>query len=177
MTTLDSMYVASYLRAIGDAVNAVYGAQTGAWLSDYEDELADANVTADQVSYSEATVETKVVDYGAICITGWGVDSNGDVVGHSWIIDGMNVLIVHDVTRIYNALNILISETSTPRSSNYNLFHCNFGWEGDCDGYYSYSAFNLDVGPVNGYDESIGDQWDTDLRYDRNLLMLNYNLQ
>ena len=169
----DSLYVATYVKAILDSVDPIYTEEaTYAFLSDYTDELADAYVFANQVQFSDSVAETRIIDHGAICMAGW--PESGD--GHAWVLDGVNTLIVYEITRIINdETGLIISETRSPRGSNYNLFHCNYGWRGHCDGYYIYSMFNVDSGPTNGYDESIGDRWGTDqYSYLYDLEMLDY---
>lgn len=177
MNQVDSMHVGLFVRSIGDAVNADWGLNaTGAWLHDYEDELAEAGVTADECAYSATKVELALRNYGAICMSGWGI-VNGVTVGHTWVIDGADALVCEDVYRIVQDLSgIIVEETRTPLESNHQLFHCNYGWGGTCDGYYTYGAFDTTQGPVAGYEPSIGDLNTTQpYNFNQNFIILEYN--
>lgn len=178
MTVLDSMYVATYVRAIGDAVNANYTPKgTGAWLRSYTDELSDAGITAEERAYTIPTVEWTVRDYGAICMTGWGI-KDGETKGHTWVIDGIDAFERDSVYRvIQEPSGYILEETRTPMEGNHRLYHCNYGWDGLCDGYYTYGIFNTTQGPTNGYDPTIGDRYGIgSINYDRNFTVLAFEL-
>ncbi len=57
--------------------------------------------------------------------------------------------------------------------SEVNKVHCNFGWDGICDGYYSFGVFDLSKRYVRDLDESVGDRESyADRIYDTNLKMI-----
>lgn len=68
-------------------------------------------------------------------------DNDDDDKGHAWIIDGRRFT----QTTIYKVTTLdgqLISREYV-RSYWTNYIHCNFGWDGDCDGYYNYNTFDV----------------------------------
>jgi hypothetical protein len=51
------------------------------------------------------------------------------------------------------------------------------GWEGLCDGYYTYGIFNTTQGPANGYNPAIGDQYGIGAtNYDRDFTVFVFEL-
>ena len=52
--------------------------------------------------------------------------------GHAWVIDGM----IADVKKEYCGSTLVKTEIIGQP-----LFHCNWGWSGDCDGYYTSEIF------------------------------------
>ena len=178
MSTTDSMYVATFVKTIADAVNANCRPEgTGAFLRSYTDELADAGITAEERVYTAPLVEYAVRDYGAICITGWATNT-GERTGHSWVIDGIDALECYDVYRVVqDATGFIIEETRTALEGNHRLYHCNYGWSGLCDGYYTYSMFDTTEGPTAGYDPSIGDRYGIgSSNYNQDFTVLDYEL-
>lgn len=68
------------------------------------------------------------------------------ISGHAWVVDGY----VHKKVTTYDVL----TQTSTERML--YLVHCNYGWGGQCDGYYTSGVFDLrSVQEIVG---SIGDR-------------------
>lgn len=79
--------------------------------------------------------------------------------GHMWVIDGCYLYkIDHWVRESYYVgpgwdYNEYISDTDY-----YNLVHCNYGWGGECDGYYTSGIFDTTVELPDGYiDTTVGD--------------------
>ncbi len=48
-----------------------------------------------------------------------------------------------------------ITKPTSTSTETRKLMHCNFGWQGDCDGYYVSDVFDLDEGPVETEDGDI----------------------
>ena len=56
-----------------------------------------------------------------------------------------------------------------------NLVHCNWGWEGRCDGYYSFNVFDLRNGAtIQDGSNSSGTQ---NRYYNLDIQAITYNLQ
>jgi hypothetical protein len=68
--------------------------------------------------------------------------SNGGTSGHAWVVDGC--IGYRQLVRVYNSNEVLLREYYLYR----NLVHCNWGWEGVCDGYYETSVFDLNNGAI-----------------------------
>lgn len=61
--------------------------------------------------------------------------------GHTWVIDGSMTQIRYIYTYLYNGV---LAKTEMETRS---LYHCNWGWNGQDDGYYLANAFNTIKGP------------------------------
>lgn len=60
---------------------------------------------------------------------------------HCWNIDGYQVMQRTVTTRVYNASNIMISMSASKETR--NMVHCDFGWGGSYNGYYTSGVFKL----------------------------------
>lgn len=142
---------ASLLYDIGIGINAKY--KSGATSATINDAISFVRNTlrvggAYQMSYDSSTVFSQLY-YGKV-IPIQGMRSNGNT-GHAWIIDGGNHF---EVTggRIINLDGTVEEQTIV-----YKKVHCNFGWSGLSDGYYTEGIF--DTSAVNyDYEPSIGDR-------------------
>lgn len=84
-------------------------------------------------------------DQHAFFITGYTSDDSG----HGWVIDGWNEYTVRlwEVTYDYRVIGDPVEISRELKSSTVSRkVHCNFGWGGDCDGYYTYNVFNTNYG-------------------------------
>lgn len=61
---------------------------------------------------------------------------------HMWVIDGYNSYNVKIYEREYNGLNPIEFTDTLLSNTTYKLVHCNYGWEGRCDGYYTSGVFD-----------------------------------
>lgn len=61
------------------------------------------------------------------------------ICGHAWIIDGMIA---------YRERKINRGETLSEEIIGQTMFHCNWGWGGTADGYYTSQVFDTNAGPV-----------------------------
>lgn len=89
--------------------------------------------------------------------------------GHAWVIDGC----------IYQRRLVKISDFNGNLLSQYyqtrNYVHCNWGWGGSCDGYYSFNVFDLRNGAkIQDGSDSSGTQ---NRYYNLNIRAITYNLQ
>jgi hypothetical protein len=85
-----------------------------------------------KVQTSDSFVDLRGINslsvYGPFLTGGFHYDQTSNLVtsGHVWVIDGA-----------------LVQYRKTESSSGYRfLFHCNWGWEGSCNGYFLASAFD-----------------------------------
>ena len=88
--------------------------------------------------YSSVHVVNTVVNNN-LPIYARGTKANGE--GHAWVIDGCNIYRVDNWVRHYTDA---ISYTEYIESTqNYNLIHCNIGWEDkDCNAFYASGVFD-----------------------------------
>lgn len=105
-----------------------------------------------------------------------------DYGGHSWVIDGWKTVKTDYYCITYDANNVEISREHQASITD-NYVHCNMGYMGRCDGYYTLSAFNVsngkigdsvepDCGDIPNSPQTIsGDR----IIYDTNLVSLTYN--
>jgi len=89
------------------------------WLNSNPNLLPEVYTYFYQADYAAAFIRAGYLVY----MTGSGTDNNGTLVGHAWIIDGYLYYAMMTNTMYYA--------------------HCNWGWHGDCDGYYYGSVFNM----------------------------------
>lgn len=65
---------------------------------------------------------------------------NGQSSGHAWVVDGC--IYQKQCVQLYDHNDVLTGEYYEIR----NYVHCNWGWNGSCDGYYITNVFNLSNG-------------------------------
>lgn len=109
--------------------------------------------------------------------------------GHVWVVDGLNAYDVEEWEITYDTTGIQFGrpfrEISRQLLSTTNIrkVHCNFGWGGLCDGYYTYNLFDttkrLSADDIDG---SVGDYsgiagYDESYIYNTNFKMITYSLQ
>lgn len=72
--------------------------------------------------------------------------------GHAWLLDG--VASYRTSKRIFHGNHHYDTECEHRYD---DLVHCNFGWNGNCDGYYVYKMFDPTVDPIyREYGDQIG---------------------
>ena len=127
-----------------------------------------SNVVAS--SYNYESVKHKLNSACPVFIGGTAID--GD---HTWIIDGYHYYKVDEWERSY--FGEFIDEERIIATYYYKLLHCNYGWYGRCDGYYSDGIFNISrQRDLDEIDTTIGDQpglQPYDL--DTDLIIVTYN--
>ncbi len=127
-------------------------------------------------SYSLSGVKTMLNSNKPVIICG---RQSNEEIGHCWIIDGCNIYrmdhwikeYIFPVPIVGDQYNEYILETI-----NCNLLHCNYGWGGLCDGYYSSGIFDTRTALSQiSIDSSIGDiSCEGDSVYDTNLRIMQY---
>lgn len=139
--------VAYFLSGIGQAIGMDYGiSSSSATRHDAARFLKAMGFRDVDIYYfSEGKLKEMVVDRGLpTYIRGHGLSG-----GHAWVVDGIKIW--DREVSYYYPKNGTTSTTIETRQ----LYHCNFGWNGRCDGYYyAGSIFNPRGKPL---ESEIGD--------------------
>lgn len=167
-----------YQIALGvdsDFREEIEGALTGSTIEDARDFLQESgysNVTLS--SYALLPIRTKVANNLPVFVDGRPNPSSDH--GHTWVVDGCNIYEVQRWVREYQS-ELLYNEYIESRES-HNLLHCNFGWKGKCDGYYSSGVFDpRDIREDDEYEPDYGDvQFSYGDDYSSSLKILTYSL-
>ena len=166
---------AALLRLIGLECNSLYFYEgTFTFPNDAKNFLADMlfpNVNL--VDYSTSSV-VSMLDNGCpvfIC----SVPHNGGLdydlaSSHGWNIDGYKIKQTTTTRKYY--VNGVYSHTTTTTSSPSTMVHCDFGWQGSCNGYYASGIFKLNGSGVE-YDNP-SDTGDS-TNYNDYLKIITYN--
>ena len=104
----------------------------------------------DIYDYSRARVVNMLENDKPVYTRGMQSDLNE---GHAWVIDGYYQYRVDEWERSY--MGEFIDEERIIATYNYDLLHCNYGWEGSCDGYYTFDTTRRLAS--NRIDTAIGD--------------------
>ena len=130
--------MAKLLYWIGDDINMTY-ATGGSSASSYVAYTLLRNlgydIVAEYQNFDINEISWHLNDNCIIYLVGYDYDYNGETAGHAWVSDGCRfcVDLINDPTEIIET-----------------YIHCNWGWGGGSDGYYSESVFT--AGP---YDFSV----------------------
>ena len=128
-------------------------------------------------TYSLPTIEVMLEQDLPVLIA--AEDSSGINQSHMWVIDGCNVYKVEDWVREYTYVDDFHWDYRDyiSHSVSYNLLHCNYGYSGRCDGYYSSGIFNTNVELPDGYlDTTVGDIEGTPQgNFSRNIYIMTYS--
>lgn len=168
--------VANFIYALADGVNAD--------LSNTNTTLTNTDPTdiknffrafgypnANFYSYSLSYITPMLNNNKPIIICGW---NSIRTVGHGWVIDGCKIFQVEHWIR-YNYPSAP-AEEYIEYTENYNLLHCNYGWGGTCDGYYTSGVFDTrNILPDYCIDSTIGDSSGSiPYAFDTNLGLMQY---
>lgn len=107
-------------------------------------------------SYNLSTILGMVHDNKLPVFIG-GYNDSG--TGHAWVIDGCNSYITEYWWREYVGTEEPVMNVDTKvGEKRFDLLHCNYGWNGMCDGYYTSGIFNTSIERSNAdIDSSVGD--------------------
>lgn len=161
--------LAKWIHKIGKQSSVTYGANgsgttlllTRLCLLKY-DKFSKVNLKYD-VSYDNVT---DMITNGLPIIC-QGCQSNAITKGHIWLLDGM-IYQYRYKKEIRN--NAVVGQTKETRQ----FIHCNYGWQGLCDGYYNIDLFNVGDGPIIKDPIDSGSSVDDVPDYNYNTCMLTY---
>ena len=150
------------------------------YITDFmSDELRYNNVSS-YLNYNRGEIVSMLNNNLPVCVDGETYVTREDgstyIGGHSWLIDGYNYYKIDEWERSY--FGEFIDEERIIATYYYDLMHCNYGWEGKCDGYYSSGIFNpsIRLNPER-IDTSIGDKSGTEpYNFNINLYYFKYSI-
>lgn len=104
-----------------------------------------------------------------------GTSTEYDDKGHAWLLDGR--LCYNTTTyKVTKRNGLVVDREAVYYSQIRDYVHCNFGWFGDCDGYYNYNIYDVCNERSDEMQEP-GDIADTrDRTYDVDIEMMKYNV-
>lgn len=150
--------IARFIHAIGVRLNMTYSSEgSGTSITSVPKVLNESGFrNVKVVSYDMKTGRNMVCsEKKPFYIRGESVSSNR---GHAWVIDGWNEYTTQCWETTYGP-NGKINPERLIEETYYCLVHCNYGWGGKCDGYYSNGTFDATKElPTNRIDSSIGDR-------------------
>lgn len=149
-----TLATASLIRAVGDNVDASYDSEsTGAYTSRLATTYQTLGMTS--VIYgneNSSPAVTKEDIFDMIVIKNYPVttrssvkQTNGNIGGHSFVLDGW-LRLEYTVLGFSTSEGLPENVMGDRRDNfqyNFDLVHVNFGWDGECDGYYLPDAFDL----------------------------------
>lgn len=146
--------IAALLREIGAQVNMVYGSLGS---SAYDSAVPDAFdyfglEASDPISFSVSSAKNYIKQYGPVYMGGTCYFTPTTTFGHAWVLDGYKDY-TYSYCKFENAGigNTPIITQQTIISEEHS-FHINWGFDGDCNGYFDFGVFDVDG--ANTYDYS-----------------------
>lgn len=111
---------------------------------------------------------TAMLDNGCPLII-YGIPKINIFKSHSWNIDGYKIKVRTTTTKKYVG-EVLKNETT--QTDTCKMVHCDFGWDGICNGYYVSGVFKLND-PNADYDNPSGER--KDIKYNTLLKIVTYD--
>ena len=138
--------LAQWIRVIGDECGInYYDGQSSCSVGDMMNCISSypryTNLTV-EIEPSYEAIYSMLSNGKSLPFIGTRLIENGDTAGHVWVVDGC--IGYRQLVRVYNSNEVLLREYYLYR----NLVHCNWGWEGVCDGYYESNVFDLTDGAI-----------------------------
>ncbi len=156
--TPGALATAYMLRAIGDHLEAEYKkTETAAYSTDVDDFfvfMGLRNVVPYQQYSTEDAYNMIVNNRTPMYMSARRVKNEvtGETSGHAFILDGwLQLGYTKDDYQSDGSLNGILEKI--PIQYTFNLVHCNFGWDGTCDGYYTPGVFDLSETEFDQYGE------------------------
>lgn len=119
--------------------------------------------------YSDSTLRNLIFNNSKPVIIS-GTCANIYDGAHSWLLDGWNEYKIKNKKMLIDGTSQIVYTTTTK-------VHCNFGYAGSCDGYYTSGVFDTTKSLSPGdIDSKIGDKADTGSNYNSNLCIIVYDL-
>lgn len=138
-----SKMAAYFLGGLGDALGTVYGYSFGLTLPIMVKDFLKWNGYSDvKRSFDPETRKREVIkalDRGCPVF----ITSGSSITSfHSWVIDGYR-----KGRTVINTINSETKEVVSSQDTGEVLFvHCNYGWHGACNGFYTYDVFDTRAG-------------------------------
>ena len=162
MSGLADRAAADFIYNIGRVCNINYllgdtGANTPEMLAAFQ----TLGYSVSNVNYNSTTAKNLILADKPVVMTGAAyVEEDNNYVGHAWLLDGwlertIRITRSEDVDGDVGAGDGGAEVTVTEDYC--NVVHCNFGWEGKCDGYYNCNVFDVSSG-LEFLDTTIGDR-------------------
>lgn len=134
--TIASNSVANLIHDIGVLIGMNYGVNgSSAYFSNTSNCWINFGYTyQNNDSLTVDIIESLKMDL-PVYIRGTRYDDNGAPHGHAWVIDGSYRGLVRE---------LVISPNGIPKykHKNYNFVHCNWGWDGNNNGFFLFGEFN-----------------------------------
>lgn len=149
--------VAKFVYNIGTAVGIdYYNGERDALVSEMIRWLNEVGYNCTYKDYNLVAIKNMVANHKPVIITGYRHTSNNDTSSHGWLIDGWKDYVIRTTTasEVEGEVGTVVPEY-TITETYYDKIHCNFGWGGNCDGYYTGDIFdchtpNYDIEPGSG---------------------------
>lgn len=142
----EALAVALFLRAIGKSIGMTYKVSGSGAPSRNVASLMNSigYRNSELVDYKENSVCQMLNRQCPVYIEGKGYDSQEkEYLYHAWLIDG-----VYTQRRFAETRSTLTNELLKSYWESRNLFHCNFGYSGKFDGYYTPSIYDFHAGAL-----------------------------
>ncbi|MDE6139779.1 MAG: C10 family peptidase, partial [Alistipes sp.] len=149
----DTEHLASFIYNLGSLMhmeNDLIYNRTGTYIENAANamrHLGYRSVSSHTFSYSDA--QNMICNDKLVFLMN-GTDSKNSNNPHEWVIDGWNAYTVklwsvtYDTRERVGNPDPLEKSRELIQTTNVKKMHCNFGWGGKCDGYYTYNLFNTD---------------------------------
>ena len=155
--TLYHTNIGAFLREIGDRINMDYRfnpAESYAYVSDVPSGFSYFGYnTSSPVTFTINSAKSAIMSFGPVFMYGGFYDIDNNYHGHAWVLDEYK-----DYMYYYCKFELAEAGSYTPiitqqtLVSEEHVFHVNWGWNGDCNGYFSLGVFDVDY--AESYDYS-----------------------
>ena len=177
-TSTNALNVASLIRALGTATNAIYGEEvTTASVTRFANVLLNLgcsqaeNKNHDVISLND--LFTMIVNKNQPIFTSARRVDGDDTKGHAFVLDGwLRLEYTYSIVASAGAGSINI----TDGRDQFDLVHINFGWSGSADGYYLPGAFNIASDEFDDYYEDNDSPSNMNRNYNLNVAYILYEL-
>ena len=137
--------LAQWIRTIGEECKITYGIKNGSGTD--IDSIIECIASYPRYTNVDTTMSPNYDDAypmlansNPLIFASWGINQEGKTVGHAWVVDGC--IYQKQCVQLFNGKDELIGEYYETR----DYVHCNWGWNGSCDGYYITNVFDLNNG-------------------------------
>lgn len=179
----DINQIGGFIYTLGKKMKATYEIDgTSVTTSNAASALRKLGYSVSKVSnYNTNSIITEIRNLRPVYTRG-----NSESGGHGWVIDGLLSYSVKewlyeietDPRKIPVGSDGVVNKTLVATTS-VGRFHCNYGYDGDCDGYYTYGIFDLSTGlPAEFIESTEGDinvRYPDDYNFNKNIKYFTIN--